>query len=348
MSIQRIRFVCISDTHGQTPHLPPGDVLIHAGDLCQQGTPDELRKVIKWLEAADFRLKIVVAGNHDRCLDPKSLDSRHERASTEISSQLRSSLWIHYLQHESKIVRLQNEDGTEVRFKVFGSPYTPGKRSRAFAYTPDEAAKLWGKIPLDSDIVVCHTPAKYHLDESEATGAVGCPQLREALWRVRPRLFVCGHIHEGRGAQVVQWDLDSPNVKFKERGLREIPDQSAGFKKAFRVDLSSRCDHPLQNDGAPGTLVPCSPRHRTRGVEVAEDGTRLDNDLATTGQGGVSSGNCADQEALLGREDRQETCIVNASFVPTRTLSRSHRTHLVFNKPITIDLDLPLDGGVDE
>ena len=30
---RKTRIVCISDTHNQTPKLPQGDVLIHAGDL---------------------------------------------------------------------------------------------------------------------------------------------------------------------------------------------------------------------------------------------------------------------------------------------------------------------------
>lgn len=59
---RRVRFVCISDTHNLTPKLPRGDVLIHAGDLTNQGTLPELRKAVAWLEKADFEAKVVVAG----------------------------------------------------------------------------------------------------------------------------------------------------------------------------------------------------------------------------------------------------------------------------------------------
>ena len=38
---RRTRFVCISDTHNQTLRLPKGDVLIHAGDLTNQGSFSE-------------------------------------------------------------------------------------------------------------------------------------------------------------------------------------------------------------------------------------------------------------------------------------------------------------------
>lgn len=58
--------MCISDTHNATPGegytLPKGDVLIHAGDLTNQGSHSELKKAVTWLEKADFPVKIVVAG----------------------------------------------------------------------------------------------------------------------------------------------------------------------------------------------------------------------------------------------------------------------------------------------
>jgi predicted phosphodiesterase len=60
---RKTRIVCISDTHNNTPKLPPGDVLIHAGDLTNQGSYDELERSVGWLEKAPFEVKIVVAGS---------------------------------------------------------------------------------------------------------------------------------------------------------------------------------------------------------------------------------------------------------------------------------------------
>lgn len=65
---RKTRFVCVSDTHNASPadgafKLPKGDVLIHAGDLTNQGTHSEILKTLNWIEAADFEAKIVVAGN---------------------------------------------------------------------------------------------------------------------------------------------------------------------------------------------------------------------------------------------------------------------------------------------
>lgn len=59
---RKTRIVCISDTHNQTPKLPQGDVLIHAGDLTKQGSRQELERTVRWLESTDFEAKIVIAG----------------------------------------------------------------------------------------------------------------------------------------------------------------------------------------------------------------------------------------------------------------------------------------------
>jgi hypothetical protein len=80
---RRTRIVCISDTHNCTVKLPEGDVLIHAGDMTNQGSYSEVRqscapyhytcrhanaywgqlsRAVKWLEEAKFEAKIVIAG----------------------------------------------------------------------------------------------------------------------------------------------------------------------------------------------------------------------------------------------------------------------------------------------
>lgn len=52
------RFVCISDTHGATFHVPPGDVLIHAGDLSDTGRLADLEHTMEWLYALPHKTKL--------------------------------------------------------------------------------------------------------------------------------------------------------------------------------------------------------------------------------------------------------------------------------------------------
>ena len=55
---RRTRIVCISDTHNTTVKLPKGDVLIHAGDLTNQGSYSEVGNL-----AALLHLEPCVFGN---------------------------------------------------------------------------------------------------------------------------------------------------------------------------------------------------------------------------------------------------------------------------------------------
>jgi hypothetical protein len=143
-------------------------------------------------------------------------------------------------------------DGPRTTFKIFGSPMSPSNGMWAFGYGPDEAHNVWDRIPLDSDIVLTHTPAKYHCDEIKARRAAGCEELRLALWRVRPRLAICGHVHEGRGAERVAWDLDNSNIKFKEASADSWIDPGLDNKKMSLIDLSTKSRFPLDNDGSTG------------------------------------------------------------------------------------------------
>jgi len=148
---------------------------------------------------------------------------------------------------------LTKADGPRTTFKVFGSPYSPARGLWAFGYQPEDATTLWDQIPLDTDIVATHTPPKYHCDESPAPrGSAGCEKLREALWRVRPRIVVCGHIHEAQGFEWVRWDLHSPNIKYKEESVIYGVDYTIEKRKQAVLDLTSRTGSPLENDGSAG------------------------------------------------------------------------------------------------
>ncbi|MCJ1466114.1 hypothetical protein MMC07_004733 [Pseudocyphellaria aurata] len=256
----KTRFVCVSDTHNASPangafKLPAGDVLIHAGDLTNQGTLAEIRKTLDWIEAADFEVKIVIAGNHDITLDEDfyaeyglRFHNQYPQDSQACIDLFKDYPSIIYLNHESAVIRLTKKGEQQATFKVFGSPFSPANGLWAFGYLPEEAVKLWEQIPLDADVVVTHTPPKYHCDESRGRGAAGCESLRRALSQVRPRLAICGHVHEGRGAERVRWDLESPHVQFKELDTKYWVDPGLNNKKQSLLDLTIKAAFPLENN----------------------------------------------------------------------------------------------------
>ncbi|CAH0038665.1 unnamed protein product [Clonostachys rhizophaga] len=365
--LRRTRIVCISDTHNCTVKLPKGDILIHAGDITNQGSYSELSRAVKWLEEAKFEAKIVIAGNHDITLDEAFyaehglyFHNQNPQSHEDCLSLLTSSPSITYLNHTSQTIRLTSPDGPRTQLKVFGSPYSPRHGLWAFYYdapispsTYSDLPRIWDDIPLDADVVVTHTPARTHCDETDERRATGCEALRRALWRVRPRLAVCGHIHDGRGAERVTWDLTSRNVAFAERSVARWTDPAPGMEssKISLVDLTGRrLAASLANDGSRGDYrgrTSTSTTTTTAATTVAGPVT-LGSDVAvdaqvcrgTIGLGGddPQSSRC-DWEALGGRMGREETCIVNAAIMKSRY---PHVGGKQFNKPIVVDLDLPV------
>jgi uncharacterized protein len=70
-----------------------------------------------------------------------------------------------------------------------------------------EAEALLGRMgPADEapdilpDILIVHSPPKGVADRTSAGASVGSTAVRAAIERTRPRLVLCGHIHDSWGA----------------------------------------------------------------------------------------------------------------------------------------------------
>ncbi|CAN8102146.1 unnamed protein product [Discula destructiva] len=189
-----IRIVCLSDTHDQIPkHVPDGDLLIHAGDLTNAGTVDDIQAQIDWLSSLPHRHKVLIAGNHDSWFDVRS-----RRLEDKKTARRPDFKGLHYLQNST--LSLDFADGRKLN--VYGAADLPacGGDDNAFQYHADK--QPWtGRIPMDTDVLVTHTPPKGHLDLG-----LGCPGLLDEVWRVRPKLHVFGHVHWGRGRESIYFD----------------------------------------------------------------------------------------------------------------------------------------------
>lgn len=182
-----MRVVAISDTHGlhEELELPPGDVLIHAGDYSRQGVLSEFEAFCAWFAAQPFRHRLLVAGNHDVILeaDPAGCLARLPAGIT-------------YLQDQAVTL-----DG--VRF--YGAPWTP--EFCRWSFMRDRGAPLrevWDRIPAGVQVLITHGPPYGHGDvvpgfQGRPARAVGCLELLKAVQRVQPEWHVFGHIHEGYG-----------------------------------------------------------------------------------------------------------------------------------------------------
>ena len=181
---------CISDTHNTYPSLPPGDLLIHAGDLSQSGTKSEIQATLDWLAQQPHQYKVVIAGNHELLLD--STKNAYSDSKGDLN-------WhdITYLQDSSTTLRFQGGRA----LKVYGSPWTRKYGNWAFEY-PVDIDHWTGTVPDDMDVLVTHMPPFAHLDIDGG----GDKFLLQEVKRVKPRLHVFGHLHGGHGREEVRWD----------------------------------------------------------------------------------------------------------------------------------------------
>ena len=176
-----LRVVCISDTHVQCRRveIPPGDVLIHAGDLTGSGSLEELASEAAWLRTMPHTHKVIIAGNHDFCFE------RCGAAARALCDGL---------------IYLEDAEVTVAGLRIYGSPWQPRFFDWAFNLDRGEPLRrVWSMIPEGLDVLVTHGPPRSLGDRTAAGEAVGCDDLLDATRRTAPTYHVFGHIHEGYG-----------------------------------------------------------------------------------------------------------------------------------------------------
>ena len=183
-----MRIVCISDTHSKHEGLvfPPGDMLIHSGDLTVEGSWGEIMDGISWLSHMPHEHVVFVPGNHDFGFLLPQLTELVRRKFPRVTVLLDSSVTI----------------GGR---RIYGSPYQPYFNDWAFNFQPgpaglEEAANKWSEIPDDTEILITHGPVYGILDITSRNQHVGCAQLKHRLkTQDSLRLYVSGHVHEAYG-----------------------------------------------------------------------------------------------------------------------------------------------------
>ena len=178
-----MKFVAISDTHcrHRSLRLPKGDVLLHAGDVSYRSSLPEIEDFLTWFGKQPFTYKVFIAGNHDFFFE-------REKEAT-IKKLLPGGVF--YLKDEACTI-----DG----IKIWGSPYTPWFYRWAFNKRRGEPmAKHWSLIPDDTDVLLTHGPAYGILDTVLNETHAGDKDLLKKILEIKPKVHICGHIHESYG-----------------------------------------------------------------------------------------------------------------------------------------------------
>jgi Icc-related predicted phosphoesterase len=178
-----VKFVAISDTHCRHHNLklPKGDVLLHAGDVTYKGEKQEVKDFLQWFSQQNFTYKIFIAGNHDFYFEKTN--------AADVSAMIPEG--VIYL----------NDSGVTINgISVWGSPVTPWFFQWAFnRHRGAPILKHWNLIPSSTDVLLTHGPA-FGIHDIVINGKhVGCKDLLQRVKELKPKVHVCGHVHEGYG-----------------------------------------------------------------------------------------------------------------------------------------------------
>lgn len=186
---ESLTIVCISDTHQLHRELdvPDGEILIHAGDFTMfSKSSSAILDFNDWLGELPHRHRIVVPGNHEFFLEADPTRRR-------------------LLSNATVLI----DEGVEVMgLKIWGSPITTQYGGAFGRISPSDRIRLYSTIPEDIDVLVTHGPPHGILDMPPGSGRhAGCPELRDAVARLKPRLHVFGHIHSASGTEHTEHTL---------------------------------------------------------------------------------------------------------------------------------------------
>ena len=162
------------------------DILIFAGDCSSRGYEHEIKSFLDWFSKQPATYKVMISGNHDFGFE--TIENIEEIIPENVT----------YL----------NDTGIDILgLNIWGSPIQPYFGGWAFnRQRGEEIKKHWDLIPNDTDILITHGPPRNMLDRispkferHNENPNVGCDDLMDAIKRVKPKVNVFGHIHEGYG-----------------------------------------------------------------------------------------------------------------------------------------------------
>ena len=182
---------CIADLHGYYPKLEGGDLLIVAGDLTASNLEKQYMDYLYWTCNLPYKKVIFISGNHDMLLQREDWHDFYSK-----------------IANGDKMAYLCDSGIEFEGLKIWGSPWTKifermNPKCKAFTCdTEEELYKKFSLIPEDTDILITHGPPFTILDKTKDGRQVGSVSLMaHHIGKVRPKLFVWGHIHEAYGIE---------------------------------------------------------------------------------------------------------------------------------------------------
>lgn len=180
-----MKLLAISDVHGNGDVLKWltelgrfADLLIIAGDVADWGDIKFFRNFYKVISEKGLRT-FFVPGNHDP-------------------------------DYELSLPKISNLHGNAVDFDgltfcgIGGSNPTPF--NTPFELDDSQAEEIISRLPNKVDVLVSHTsPYNTRCDRSYGGDHIGSKPVRRFIEKTKPKVVICGHVHEGRSTDSL-WD----------------------------------------------------------------------------------------------------------------------------------------------
>lgn len=184
-----MKILHLSDTHNchhRLRDLPEADVVVHSGDFCMVGSEQEAIDFLNWFCDLPYNHKIFICGNHDDCLYRANINGLDDN--------------VHYLCNS----------GIEIEgLKFYGVPMF------MCDCVTNRQNLNYDKIPIDTDILITHTPAYGILDFDDNIN-YGSEVLLQAVTNVNPRIHLFGHIHKQHGITTIETTIFSNGAIMNE------------------------------------------------------------------------------------------------------------------------------------
>ena len=167
-----MKILHLSDTHGvhhRIHNLPEADIVVHSGDFTMTGSEAEAVDFLNWFCDIPFKQKIFICGNHDMCMYGANIGGLDSN--------------VHYLCNSGIEI-----DGV----KFYGVPMFMED------CVIDRQNKFYQDIPLDTNILITHSPAYGILDFDDDIN-YGSEELLARLSSFNLKAHLFGHIHAQHG-----------------------------------------------------------------------------------------------------------------------------------------------------
>ncbi|VDM42483.1 unnamed protein product [Toxocara canis] len=158
-----VRFVCVACTHGvplDPASIPPGDILIVAGDFTSCGLPKEVKAFNENMGQCRCTSKQFRIGQNASLIPGKDLGVAKEVALKQaLSAALSAAKVSNPRSLLTNVIYLQDSMVELFGIRIYGTPWQPKMDNWAFNLPRGQPLLTkWNQIPTGVDVLITHSP----------------------------------------------------------------------------------------------------------------------------------------------------------------------------------------------